>query len=147
MANTEHQSPTTINRLIIFIILGLLFILQVHNVLGFPVNRGFDIAGHIGYVRYLKAFHALPKATDGYEMYQPPLYYFLAGYPKPDPVYLSLTIKFLETTKHRFSQDAGVVSLVAKYEKELGLMDDYNESVRMVAVLRPDLLQWYDSFR
>ncbi len=61
------------------LVLTLLLILQVHNVLSFPVHRGFDIEGHLGYINYLKTAHALPKATQGYEMYQPPLYYFLAS--------------------------------------------------------------------
>ena len=76
-----------------------------------------------------------------------PLYYFLAGYPSLDEKYLSLAKNFFEESKMIYKNDAGVVSLIAKYEKKLNLVDEYQESVKMVGVLRPDLLDWYDSFR
>lgn len=59
------------------IILFLLFILQHHNFQLFPVFRGFDSSDHYAYVTYLKTHHAIPMPHEGWELYQPPLYYLL----------------------------------------------------------------------
>ncbi len=84
-----------------------------------------------------------------------PIYYFLAvkdiylesGRDNIDEVYINVVKKFFEDTKKSYWNDAGVVSLIAKYEKKLGLDDEYNKSRERVRVLRPDLLNWSDSFR
>ena len=39
--------------------------------------------------------------------------------------------------------DAGFYALLAKYQKKLGLPEDYERSVNKVKELRPDLLDWY----
>ena len=84
-----------------------------------------------------------------------PLYYFLAlkdinlG-PTADNIdtkYIDITKNFLETNKKRFWNDAGVVASVAGYEKKLGFVVEYSESVKRIMELRPDLLNWYESFR
>jgi len=36
---------------------------------------GFDVVPHEQYVQFIQEKHALPSAADGWEMYQPPLYY------------------------------------------------------------------------
>jgi tetratricopeptide (TPR) repeat protein len=84
-----------------------------------------------------------------------PLYYFLAsenivlpsGADNIDEEYLLTTQKYYSFVKEKYSHDAGVIVSVAKYEKKLGLMDDYNASVEIIRKLRPDLLEWHDSFR
>ena len=80
-----------------------------------------------------------------------PLYYFLAlkdGSPDSfDENYFPTAKEFLEINKMRFSHDAGVVALIAKYEKRLGLVKEYEDSVKMVGGLRPDLLEWHEAFR
>jgi tetratricopeptide (TPR) repeat protein len=55
-------------------------------------NWGFDSPAHLEYVRTVLERHHLPLADDGWEMYQPPLYYLLAagllrltGHPTVDP--------------------------------------------------------------
>ncbi len=73
-----------------------------------------------------------------------PLYYFLA---KIDGKYLSDAHDYFEQIKLRFSNDAGVVTSIAGYEKKLGLTNDYNASVEIIKKLRPDLLEWNESFR
>lgn len=62
-----------------FILFALLFFLQFHNMLSFPPQKGFDTQGHIDYVRLMRREKRVPLASEGWEMYQPPLYYFLAG--------------------------------------------------------------------
>ncbi|MDO8611189.1 MAG: hypothetical protein Q7R95_11740 [bacterium] len=60
------------------VIITALFVLQVHNIVHFPLNRGFDALNHIDYVNYLKTIHQIPMANEGWELYQAPLYYLLA---------------------------------------------------------------------
>ncbi len=84
-----------------------------------------------------------------------PLYYFLAldlsasggAGTKTDETYLPTTKNFLDMAKLRYKNDAGVLVLVAKYEKKLGLIDDFNDTVAQVKVLRPDLLDWNASLK
>jgi 4-amino-4-deoxy-L-arabinose transferase-like glycosyltransferase len=40
---------------------------------------GFDPKAHINYVNYILQFHSLPLATDGWETYQPPLFYSIVA--------------------------------------------------------------------
>jgi hypothetical protein len=68
-------------------------IVQVHNARTYPYTRSlFDAKGHVEYLRYVAANWRTPLATDGWEMFQPPLYYFaaagvyrLAGGPAAEP--------------------------------------------------------------
>jgi hypothetical protein len=84
-----------------------------------------------------------------------PLYYFLAmndislgtADNNTDPKYIEITKEFLESNKKRFWNDAGVVASVANYERKLGFVREYGESVQRIMELRPDLLNWYESFR
>jgi len=84
-----------------------------------------------------------------------PLYYFLAAkdLSKPastdnvDERFLPVTRDFYRKIKDVSPNDVGVCVLLAKYEKRLGLMDDYEESIQKIKDLRPDLLQWNPSLR
>lgn len=42
-------------------------------------KRGFDLAGHMQYVGYVLEHGTVPVASQGWQMYQAPLYYFLAA--------------------------------------------------------------------
>lgn len=54
--------------------------LQLWNAARFPYDGAeFDWAGHVEYVRRLATDPTLPLATEGWQMFQPPLYYYLAG--------------------------------------------------------------------
>lgn len=81
-----------------------------------------------------------------------PLYYFLLA-PEAsvgavyDEKYLSIVKDFYKRVKENYAHDAGVVSAVARYEKKLGFKTEYRESVEIIRKLRPDLLDWYESFR
>ncbi len=57
-----------------------------------PLSQGFDAAAHLEYARFIHERRALPFADDGWQMFQPPLYYLLlaagsalAGVPPVDP--------------------------------------------------------------
>ncbi len=84
-----------------------------------------------------------------------PIYYFLAisdvylssGVDNIDEKYIDTVSEFFEDTKKNFWNDVGVVLAVAKYEKRLGLQENYGESVSRIEELRPDLLYWHELFR
>lgn len=61
------------------ICLLLLCILQMHNVLLYPLSRGFDAFHHQQYIEYLKIHHSVPLPNHGWEMWQPPLYYIVGA--------------------------------------------------------------------
>lgn len=83
------------------------------------------------------------------------LYYFLAikdinlpaGSDNIDEKYLLIAQNYFQGIKKKYSHDVGVIATIAKYEKKLGDIAGYNESVEIVKNLRPDLLDWYESFR
>lgn len=80
-----------------------------------------------------------------------PLYYFLSikdlnGGPSSENVdmqFLPLTREYFVEMKKDYPNDVGVLVLIAKYEKRLGLKDDYVYSVNLIKNLRADLLEWY----
>lgn len=71
---------SNIKKLTAFILItsiGLIFLLQLHNLSLFPLSRGFDAGGHLEYVNFLKSNSRIPLAYEGWELYQPPLYYLV----------------------------------------------------------------------
>jgi len=68
-----------ITAVIFFFGLCSLFFLNLHNVLSFPVTRGLDATAHIEYIQYLQINKHLPAPDEGWELYQPPVYYLLAS--------------------------------------------------------------------
>jgi len=64
---------------------GLLIVLAAgvvhfHNARTYPHTRSpFDVGGHVEYIRHVARTWQVPTARDGWEMYQPPLYYFAAA--------------------------------------------------------------------
>ncbi len=59
--------------------LGLFILMWValfaNNLRSLPREAGFDVNAHIDYIQYLLSHGRLPRADEGFEMYQPPLYY------------------------------------------------------------------------
>ncbi len=62
------------------LVVGIFWIaLFINNRSTLPKSLGFDVTGHLAYVDFIKTHHALPLATDGWEMCQPPLYYMISA--------------------------------------------------------------------
>lgn len=84
-----------------------------------------------------------------------PLYYFLsvkdinlpAGVDNIDSEFSVYTVEFFNMVKSKYWNDTGVISSIAKYEKQMGLDNEYEVSVERIKILRPDLLEWNESFR
>lgn len=62
------------------LLLALWLILGVNNMFKLPNNMGFDVQHHLEYISYLLDFHRLPLASEGSQMFQPPLYYLLSAF-------------------------------------------------------------------
>jgi Flp pilus assembly protein TadD len=54
-------------------------LLFAHNFPLLPAACGFDGAQHLQYVGYVQEHHRLPAARQGWEMFQPPLYYLVSA--------------------------------------------------------------------
>jgi tetratricopeptide (TPR) repeat protein len=61
-----------------------------NNRAGLRWDAGFDGGDHLKYIQYILDHHSLPLANEGWEMYQPPLYYLL-GAAVLAPLHLSAT--------------------------------------------------------
>src|SRR5262249_36572301 len=61
------------------VIIILLTILFINNLPQLASILGFDRDGHLQYVDYILQKKALPLANDGWQMYQPPLFYLLSA--------------------------------------------------------------------
>jgi hypothetical protein len=55
--------------------------LSANSLLRIPLDFGFDTRGHTAYIRFIAEQGRLPLATDGWEMFQSPLYYLIAALP------------------------------------------------------------------
>ena len=54
--------------------------IQLHNVYTYSHTRShFDWQGHVDYIQYIANHWKIPIATDGWEMFQPPLYYLISA--------------------------------------------------------------------
>ena len=62
-----------------WIVMGLLLLLGINNMWKLETWHGFDSSAHMEYVRYLVEHRSLPLASEGWQMFQPPLYYVLSA--------------------------------------------------------------------
>jgi tetratricopeptide (TPR) repeat protein len=84
LARNSNGTPgTALSRHQPWFVLAILLIawlmLIAHNLPLLPVTLGFDQAGHLEYIRAILKNKALPLADEGWQMYQPPLYYALSA--------------------------------------------------------------------
>ncbi len=63
----------------LLVVAGLWLLLFWNNVRLLPFHAGFDSKEHLKYISYIQEHRALPLPTEGWEMYQPPLYYLIAA--------------------------------------------------------------------
>ena len=73
-ASTTDSSAKLIYALFIIVAIARIA-LFINNLPLLPRSLGFDADGHEEYVRFIQEKGTLPSAKDGWEMYQPPLYY------------------------------------------------------------------------
>src|SRR5213082_319305 len=66
-------------KTLLLILAGLWLLLFWNNSRLLPFHAGFDAKEHLKYINYIQEHRALPLANEGWEMYQPPLYYLIAA--------------------------------------------------------------------
>ncbi|HSA78467.1 MAG TPA: hypothetical protein VLG72_06380 [Nitrospirota bacterium] len=65
-------------------------VLTVNNISKIPLSLGFDAVHHYEYIEYIMKRGTIPLATEGWQMFQSPLYYLLsAGFAKMLSLFLS----------------------------------------------------------
>jgi hypothetical protein len=62
-----------------WLILSFWTVLAANDLVKLPLYLGFDITGHTEYVAYVAEHHRIPLATEGWSMFQAPLFYVLSG--------------------------------------------------------------------
>ncbi|HPO13452.1 MAG TPA: glycosyltransferase family 39 protein [Candidatus Hydrogenedentes bacterium] len=60
-------------------VIGLLVIQAGHNLFRLSPMAGYDAIAHIEYIRYAAENWRIPLATEGWQMFQQPLYYFVSA--------------------------------------------------------------------
>jgi len=76
---SRECTTTRLERVLLFIFAALWSLLFWNNARLLPFNAGFDSTEHLQYISYIQEHRALPLPTEGWEMYQPPLYYLIAA--------------------------------------------------------------------
>ena len=62
-----------------WIVLAAWLVLAANNFTKLPAGLGYDLSGHLDYVRFVVDRGQLPDARDGIEMFQAPLFYVVAA--------------------------------------------------------------------
>ena len=64
---------------LLLIVAALWLALFGNNTRSLPTSVGFDASAHVDYIEYIQKHRALPLPNEGWEMYQPPLYYAISA--------------------------------------------------------------------
>jgi tetratricopeptide (TPR) repeat protein len=68
-----------LEHILLLIFASLWLLLFWNNARLLPFHTGFDSGEHLKYIKYIQEHQALPSPNEGWEMYQPPLYYLIAA--------------------------------------------------------------------
>jgi len=78
-----NRDDVDLSRRAIYVLLGVCVFAWVvlfwNNAKMLPFPCGYDFKDHVAYIKYIQERHALPLPNEGYEMFQPPLFYGLAA--------------------------------------------------------------------
>ena len=66
-------------RVLLLVFLGILGVNNVFQLGRTITSTGFDVWEHLAYISYLLENHRIPLASEGWQMFQPPLYYALSA--------------------------------------------------------------------
>jgi tetratricopeptide (TPR) repeat protein len=75
----KQSTPRWQEQILMLVLAGLWLLLFWNNGPLLPFHRGFDSTEHLNYINYIQQHWSLPLPTEGWEMYQPPLYYVIAA--------------------------------------------------------------------
>jgi Flp pilus assembly protein TadD len=78
--DAETTSSSQIKQWFPIAVFAALWIgLFLNNITVLPASLGYDTSGHRDYIDYVETNWSFPLASDGWEMFQPPLYYVLCA--------------------------------------------------------------------
>jgi tetratricopeptide (TPR) repeat protein/4-amino-4-deoxy-L-arabinose transferase-like glycosyltransferase len=77
--SSKRLTTVSLERVILVLVAALWLLLFWNNTRLLPFNAGFDAQEHLKYIDYIQTHRSFPLPTEGWEMYQPPLYYFVAA--------------------------------------------------------------------
>jgi tetratricopeptide (TPR) repeat protein len=75
----KNSTARWLEKTILLVVAGLWLLLFWNNSRLLPFHAGFDAKEHLKYINYIQEHRALPLPNEGWEMYQPPLYYLIAA--------------------------------------------------------------------
>jgi Flp pilus assembly protein TadD len=75
----ESGDPRITEWLPIAVLAAFWIAIFANNVTVLPASLGYDTSGHRDYIDYLETNWSLPLASEGWEMFQPPLYYVICA--------------------------------------------------------------------
>jgi tetratricopeptide (TPR) repeat protein len=78
-AGSKQFESQSLERLILLLISAIWLFLFWNNTRLLPFHVGFDSREHLKYIDYIQQHWSLPSPTEGFEMYHPPLYFFIAA--------------------------------------------------------------------
>ena len=79
MARAEGGGGRHLRRWLVVGAAALWALLFLHNAPLLPMNIGFDASSHLQYITYIQERHALPAATEGWEMFNAVVPYVLCA--------------------------------------------------------------------
>jgi len=74
----QFTSPSQ-ERVVVLLVSAMWLFLFWNNTRLLPFHAGFDSKEHLKYIEYIQQHWSPPSPTEGWEMYHPPLYYFIAA--------------------------------------------------------------------
>jgi 4-amino-4-deoxy-L-arabinose transferase-like glycosyltransferase len=63
-----------------WVLIGLWIVLAINNLYKVPLGLGYDAVFHYEYISYIVKNHRIPLASEGWQMFQPPLYYVISAF-------------------------------------------------------------------
>ena len=75
----KNSTARWLEKTLVLVVAGLWLLLFWNNSRLLPFHAGFDAKEHLKYVNYIEEHRALPLPNEGWEMYQPPLYYLITA--------------------------------------------------------------------
>jgi hypothetical protein len=75
----KESTTLRLERMLLLMFVSLWLLLFWNNARLLPFHAGFDAKEHLDYINYIQEHRALPSPNEGWEMYQPPLYYLIAA--------------------------------------------------------------------
>jgi tetratricopeptide (TPR) repeat protein len=77
--NWKHFKPESLEVTVILLVSVVWSFLCWNNTRLLPFHAGFDSKEHLKYIEYVQQHWSVPSPSEGFEMYHPPLYYFIAA--------------------------------------------------------------------